>query len=294
MDQNRRIECGKIKQSRIGQLFFVCQTCFLEYVSLESFTLHRIEAHGGNQSPGLHQSSGMFDERAGPQKLVWSSRSRSSSQIARPSDEDVLELYASSENEECNSPCATPTARSNDNIKQSNPSRDKCEETLPNCATSSGGTSKLSPSGEAVILRKKFKCSFCLRKFNTLIDFDSHKATGQCKLKIRINCNYCDKTFVSAAGLRYHIHRHHKSALPYACSVCPKSFNRRIELMIHRKNHNKNAEFKCKFCDKRCLSEYEKINHVRQCHQIFQCDECLFESKYEAVVRRHQVTHHKK
>lgn len=266
MDENSRQECGKILQNKFGQYFFVCQTCFCEHLSLESFIQHRTIMHGEQQ----HQEG----KKHGARKLPYPQQT--SGQIS-------TKTFVKEKNRLVGITQFHNAAPSHTSVTQS---------TSINPSVGTSHTSSNIENGGA-IMPGKYKCDNCLDKFTTSLDFALHKEKCQ---KSGFNCDYCSKTFVTASGLRLHIHNRQKSSLPFSCTVCPKSFNERYELTLHRRKHENNMQVGCPFCEKTFLSAYEKENHVKRRHPFstYQCKDCLYETRYEAVLRRHHLVMHAK
>lgn len=264
MDENSRQECGKILQNKFGQYFFVCQTCFCEFLSLEAFIQHRRITHGAKKQ---HQA-----KEHGGRKLL---------NPQQTSGQQSTGKFVKEKNRSIGITKFHKAAPSHTSVTQST------------SINPSAGTSHTSSSIEngGTIMTGIYKCENCLDKFTTLLDFAIHEE--KCR-KNRFNCDYCSKTFVTASGLRLHIHNHHKSSLPFSCTVCPKGFNKRYELTLHRRKHENNMQVGCPFCEKIFLSAYEKENHVKRRHPFatYQCKDCLYETKYEAVLRRHHSKMH--
>lgn len=162
----------------------------------------------------------------------------------------------------------------------------------PSSSSSHVCSAHVSQTNDEIILPGKYRCSKCLLKFNSLDALDSHNE--KCPSKSRIKCDYCSRTFSTVKGSRLHMHSHHESKLPFVCTVCPKSFNHRYELTLHRQKHAKNQLVACYICGENFLSEYERERHIKHRHPFatYQCKDCVYETKYEGVLRRHQVTKH--
>lgn len=243
--------------------FLICQTCFCEFLSLELFMRHQSTVHLAKHPPDLQHRTKEHGARKLPQRQ----------QSIGVSFKDKIRLVGSTD--------AVP----------SRPKATQSTSINPSTAAS------LKPSSvsekEDKIWTGKYKCDNCLVKFSTLVDFDSHRET--CPKGRRLQCDYCETTFMSTKGLRIHTHNFHKSSLPFICSVCPKGFNRRYELTLHQRLHDKNKSVGCNFCELKFLSAYEKENHVKLRHPFasYQCKYCLYENKNKAALRRHQAMAHR-
>ncbi|KAG4072366.1 hypothetical protein HA402_004298 [Bradysia odoriphaga] len=175
-------------------------------------------------------------------------------------------------------------------IKRSDPSVTQITSPKKSAPISlySSGSDKMSFSGKLLGNKLPQVETQCRKEF----DAEIHRDT--CKPKVRVKCDYCSSTYLTASGLRMHMHRYHKLNIPFLCDACPKAFNMPSELTMHRHTHGIERNILCDFCDKRFLTKYERSNHMKYDHpnDKYRCTLCFFDSKLLGVVRRHESFAH--
>ncbi|XP_017079423.1 putative zinc finger protein 735 [Drosophila eugracilis] len=64
-------------------------------------------------------------------------------------------------------------------------------------------------------------------------------------------CDYCDKRFHGDYNLRVHIVKAHEIGdLPYLCSLCPRRFDRQVDMDRHKLRTHFERKLKCQYCEK--------------------------------------------
>ncbi|KAH8237359.1 hypothetical protein KR038_010571 [Drosophila bunnanda] len=64
-------------------------------------------------------------------------------------------------------------------------------------------------------------------------------------------CEYCDKRFHGDYNLLVHMFKAHAvGELPYLCSLCPRRFDRQVDMERHKLRSHFERKLKCKYCDK--------------------------------------------
>lgn len=189
--------------------------------------------------------------------------------------------------------------------------------------------------------KPKHVCTVCDRKFLTLIALEHHVKMRLCKpekceicQKIYKNknmlalhklthgavsshsCLYCKRKFVFASSLEKHLIVDHIDKLQFLCKGCNKVFHSKLELIIHRKSHQKAmfkqkdkcSEYLCYACgdvfdtfrklwshEKRVHEDNEK-RHTSELKNSLKyiCEVCGKVFKYLASLKNHAIVHQKR
>ncbi|XP_016958340.1 zinc finger protein 431 [Drosophila biarmipes] len=64
-------------------------------------------------------------------------------------------------------------------------------------------------------------------------------------------CDYCEKRFHGDYNLRVHIFKAHQVGdLPYLCSLCPRRFDRQVDMDRHKLRSHFERKLRCEYCNK--------------------------------------------
>ncbi|XP_017025321.1 uncharacterized protein [Drosophila kikkawai] len=64
-------------------------------------------------------------------------------------------------------------------------------------------------------------------------------------------CEFCDKRFHGDYNLLVHMYKAHAvGELPYLCSLCPRRFDRQVDMERHKLRSHFERKLKCQYCDK--------------------------------------------
>ena len=138
-----------------------------------------------------------------------------------------------------------------------------------------------------------FYCSTCQAIFGHLKGLENHlkwnsKKDGSLKCgKERAKpdpnkpkayqCNLCDKSFQTYAGLKGHVETVHKK-IRHACHQCDKSFTQKSHLLKHHRTvHTVVNHRACPTCGETFTEKWSLDRHIRQVHQKLKphkCNEC--------------------
>ena len=100
--------------------------------------------------------------------------------------------------------------------------------------------SNLEKRYEKSITKQKklnFKCKNCGEKLENLKELQKHKETSKCSVKLQ--CEECDKCFVSQVKLDEHVTRSHTN---YECEECGKVF--KVESILEKHNEAAHEDIK--------------------------------------------------
>lgn len=81
---------------------------------------------------------------------------------------------------------------------------------------------------------------------------------------IRLQCTYCNKTFMTRSGLGEHIKKH-EGVFRYRCSICHKGFQMIDHFQGHMNTHNDYRPFRCQFCEKSFSYRRSLLRHQSVC-----------------------------
>ncbi|XP_016990060.2 zinc finger protein 287 [Drosophila rhopaloa] len=64
-------------------------------------------------------------------------------------------------------------------------------------------------------------------------------------------CDYCEKRFHGDYNLRVHMFKAHQAGdLPYLCSLCPRRFDRQVDMDRHKLRSHFERKLRCQYCEK--------------------------------------------
>ena len=149
------------------------------------------------------------------------------------------------------------------------------------------------------IISNQQQCSFCLQQFETdeaLVEHikDFHSADSE-KLKQRVKCSLCDKSFGNAGILSKHVRQIHDKEKNFKCPHCPKFFFSKTHLQKHDTIVHKSL-YQCKECNKGFASMEAADEHNIVEHQNakpHKCKYCKEEFGYAKSLTDHVRVDHK-
>ncbi|MCP9262394.1 hypothetical protein DINM_005786 [Dirofilaria immitis] len=90
--------------------------------------------------------------------------------------------------------------------------------------------------------KNEFKCNICGRKYGYLRSLKAHiliKHTEKHKGEKQFKCNICNRKYEYLQSLRAHIRALHTDKKEFKCDECNKIFNRKDNLIKHKKRKHK-------------------------------------------------------
>ncbi|KAJ1079777.1 hypothetical protein NDU88_000014 [Pleurodeles waltl] len=105
-------------------------------------------------------------------------------------------------------------------------------------------------------------------------------------------CTECDKSFNRKGNLIKH-KRIHTGIRPYQCTECEKSFSRKEHLIVHKRTHSGVRPYCCSICGKSFTQTGVLIRHHRTHTQErpHQCPECDKRFSLKGNLIKHMKTH---
>ncbi|XP_067636568.1 zinc finger protein 70-like [Eurosta solidaginis] len=109
--------------------------------------------------------------------------------------------------------------------------------------------------------------------------------------KIKLQCEYCDKSFRNSFELRRHV-RTHTGERPFSCPECGKSFSDPCNLKSHIRSHGEDKPYECPHCPLRFTSSKNMSGHKKIHKGIDRklCDICG-KSIRKSDLQRHKLIH---
>lgn len=115
--------------------------------------------------------------------------------------------------------------------------------------------------------KKNLPCQFCRKEFNLRGSLRNHvKYVHSATTRERIPCKFhgCDKKYLNKTSLVSHYKTDHdENYVPFRCTLCPKEFKMRGDLMQHIGTHTGERSFKCKTCGR----SFGKMRTLRK-HEV--------------------------
>jgi KRAB domain-containing zinc finger protein len=138
---------------------------------------------------------------------------------------------------------------------------------------------------------KKFNCDHCRVGFVIKGELICHM--WKHRSEKRFNCKQCNRGFNGNQKFKVHLQSHTNNPRPFQCDLCPKSYPRKGQIMVHLAIHSK-LVLKCDECDystkrKDALNVHKKRMHSNA--KPFSCEICEKKFKAKAHVQVHQSVH---
>lgn len=252
MDQYRRLECGKILQNHVGQLFLICQTCHFECLSIESFTQHQTAAHGRQQVPESQQPPGTSVKGKnrpigiGRTNVYKAVPNRTSATQVQSSVGRVGISQSSAKNEET---ILSGKYKCGNCLQKFNTLVDLDSHKHGNCQP-----------------KKEMKCDYCPKTVETITGLRSHIRVHH-ESHLPFPCSICPRSFNQRLELTIHKRKHANNAVSL-CDFCEQEFRSEYEKRNHMKRFHPFAKFQCTNCLYECKYEAGLRRHQQIVHEF--------------------------
>ncbi|XP_056131114.1 zinc finger and BTB domain-containing protein 40 [Lampris incognitus] len=143
----------------------------------------------------------------------------------------------------------------------------------------------------------KHKCPLCPKMLSTpraLLRHRSEAHPDVARVKKKVACDLCDRTFAHSSGMIYHKRTEHFEEKPFVCEECGAKFGANSSLKNHMRLHTGEKPYHCKHCDMTFSVAAALAYHTKTKHsegKMYACQYCeaLFAQSIELT--RHVRTH---
>ncbi|KAK3087828.1 hypothetical protein FSP39_011196 [Pinctada imbricata] len=139
---------------------------------------------------------------------------------------------------------------------------------------------------------QKFTCNYCLMKFKSQHQLDTHKELHNI---VEYRCEECGKVFPEAYRLKNHVRDTHDKSDTYVCDVCEKHFTSARYLHRHRTCVHHKTESICRTCGKLFPTKSDLRLHIKIEHEELDattCPICKIKFPSERALDFHRPEHY--
>ncbi|KAM4625674.1 zinc finger and BTB domain-containing protein 40 isoform 2-T2 [Polymixia lowei] len=143
----------------------------------------------------------------------------------------------------------------------------------------------------------KHQCPLCPELLPTPRALQRHRSEAHPdvgRVKKKVACDLCGRTFAHPSGMIYHKRTEHFEEKPFACEECGAKFGANSSLKNHMRLHTGEKPYHCKHCDMTFSVAAALAYHTKKKHsegKMYACQYCeaLFAQSIELT--RHVRTH---
>lgn len=138
-----------------------------------------------------------------------------------------------------------------------------------------------------------FMCDICGKQLKNKHCLSVHMKIQHIAVQT-FKCEFCNESYKSASGLKYHIAQHHSETTEsFKCSICDFETKQEFLLRRHLKRHNPDKSYTCTTCGRSFASLDSLKSHVytHTSDRPFDCNTCEKTFKSKAKLRNHARTH---
>ena len=120
-------------------------------------------------------------------------------------------------------------------------------------------------------MEKNFNCDTCENSFTTSAGLRHHIENIHNKERNenteRFQCDICEKEFASTSYARQHFFNEHENKEPFKCDICNQTFVTKTVLKFHTAAIHSQKLFECELCSKTFVNKFQVDNHLRKVHK---------------------------
>jgi len=135
-------------------------------------------------------------------------------------------------------------------------------------------------------------CNICLKKFTNLSNFKYHLSHHSDERNYI--CDECPKSYKTKIDLLQHKRVHEKIKEPMSCEICHQKFSIRSKYNSHLRTHTIKGPQNCEICEKMFVNLRSHIQQVHQKVRNHKCSICDKEFGKRSGLVRHIMTVHEK
>ncbi|XP_067644378.1 uncharacterized protein [Eurosta solidaginis] len=140
----------------------------------------------------------------------------------------------------------------------------------------------------------RMQCEHCDRKFLTEYTLQAHRYAAHNIGTNPFKCDICGRDFQAHSQLDTHLRRVHLKAFSVYCDVCNRGFLQESAMKLHRQTHTGEKYFVCETCGKTFRRKINLQQHVIRIHlrqRNFPCELCPKEFYLKCHLRDHMNAH---
>ncbi|KAM4741549.1 zinc finger and BTB domain-containing protein 40 isoform 2-T3 [Anableps anableps] len=143
----------------------------------------------------------------------------------------------------------------------------------------------------------KVQCSQCPKKLPSQRALQRHRSEvhrNTARVKKRVACDICGRSFAHPSGLVYHKQAEHLEVKPFACEECGAVFGANSSLKNHMRLHTGEKPYHCQHCDMSFSVAAALAYHTKKKHsegKMYVCQYCKAVFAQSIELTRHVRTH---
>ncbi|XP_075318002.1 uncharacterized protein zbtb40 isoform X2 [Odontesthes bonariensis] len=143
----------------------------------------------------------------------------------------------------------------------------------------------------------KQQCPLCPAKLGSQRALQRHQAEvhrNATRLKKKVACDLCGRTFAHPSGMIYHKRTEHFEEKPFACEECGAKFGAKSSLKNHKRLHTGEKPYHCQHCAMSFSVAAALAYHTKKKHsegKMYVCQYCKAVFAQSIELTRHVRTH---
>lgn len=139
---------------------------------------------------------------------------------------------------------------------------------------------------------EELQCPHCPKQFQQPSKLKSHLNVH--KPDKPFKCQTCGNQFKTNSAMRRHVRDLHDHVSSFVCHECGRSFNTKINYVIHTKRHSLEFTVYCQHCQEGFVTKTEYRRHLDAKHNTtikYVCDVCGKKISSERYLKEHKKIH---